>query len=62
MLNAQVQTPPNNECFQRDLHGGAIVDSNGREIPMTAEMIDTVLEQLSLEQDEKQKKYNFIPF
>ena len=62
MLNAQPQTPPHNEFFQRDFHGGAIIDNHGQEIPMTAEMIDSALEQLSQEQDRQPKKYGFITF
>ncbi len=62
MLNVQAQTQSNSDFFQRDFHGGAIIDSHGQEIPMTAEMIDSALEQLSQEQDRTPKKYGFITF
>lgn len=62
MLNVQTQTPPNHEFFQRDFHGGAIIDQQGHEIPMTAEMIDSALEQLSEAQEQMPKKYSFITF
>jgi hypothetical protein len=35
----------------RDFHGAAIIDASGREIPMTAEMIDSALEKLSAQWD-----------
>lgn len=62
MLNVQSQTAPGSEFFQRDFHGAAIIDHQGHEIPMTAEMIDSALEKISHEQEQLPKKHDFITF
>lgn len=45
----------------RDFHGAAVIDSCGREIPLTAEMIDQALARLCRETDQH-KTLSFTPF